>query len=67
MQVSNIFLVCFSSVEEAGHVVSYTAVLLGSKNLRHEFLNAWSILLFVDHVEPSNKIGVLLFGNANVV
>ena len=67
MQVCDVFLVGFASVEEARHVVCHAAVLLCSQDRRHELLDPWSVLLLVNHIEAGNQIRELLFSNSDVV
>ena len=67
MQISDIFLMSFTCVEEARHVLCHAAILLSSQNRWHEFLNAWCILFFINHVKACDKVWVLFLGNSDVV
>ena len=67
VKVSDVFLVSFTCVEEARHVVCHTAILLCSQYRRHELLNARSVLFLVNHIETGNQIWVFLFSDSNMV
>lgn len=58
VNVGDFLIVCFTSVEEARHIV-HTLVALSTQDHRCELTDLRSVLFFIDHVESGDQMGIL--------
>ena len=69
MQVENMTVVSLTGVEEAAHTLSFgvSFVLDCSQDLRHERRYRFGKLLFIDEIESSNEVRILILSFTDVV
>jgi hypothetical protein len=68
MHVVEVFLICFSSVEETRHVFdTRIQVLLNCQNFGHPVCDRLCEFLFIDKIKPTDKVWVLFFACSDIV
>jgi hypothetical protein len=68
MQISDALIMCFTCVAESRHLIGRgISVILCGQDLGHEFSDARSKLLFIDHVKSSDEVWIRFLADLDML